>query len=261
MAHHHADFLLSNDKWFKGVSLHYGPEGQVYFLDWSDTGECHDYDITDRDHARIYTLSYKGTKHVDVDLSKASDAELVQMQRSNNEWYVQHARVVLRDRGLKDEATHTLRVMLDEDHNAVYRLRAMWTLHMCGALDHGRLMNALADQDEYVRAWAIQLLAEDKKPGEDALAKFATMAKEDSSALVRLYLASAMQRLPFEQRKAVMEALLAHGEDAADQNLPLMYWYALEPMVGADKKAAAQMLGKIKIAKVREFVARRMAVK
>jgi hypothetical protein len=58
-----------------------------------------------------------------------------------------------------------------------------------------------------------------------------------------------------------MEALLAHAEDATDQNLPLMYWYALEPVVGADKKEAAAMLGKIKIAKVREFVARRMTMK
>jgi hypothetical protein len=183
------------------------------------------------------------------------------MQRSNNEWYVRHARVVLRDRGLKDAATHKLRTMLDEDKNALYRLRAMWTLHMCGALDDGRLMNGLADPDEYIRAWSIQLLAEDKKPSTVALEKFAALAKGDPSPLVRLYLASAMQRTPLEQRRPTMEALLAHAEDATDQNLPLMYWYALEPVVGADKKEAAAMLGKIKIAKVREFVARRMTMK
>jgi hypothetical protein len=40
-----------------------------------------------------------------------------------------------------------------------------------------------------------------------------------------------------------------------------MYWYALEPVVGADVKGAAGMLGKVKIAKVRELMVRRMAAK
>jgi hypothetical protein len=57
----------------------------------------------------------------------------------------------------------------------------------------------------------------------------------------------------------VLEALLAHAEDASDQNLPFMYWYALEPVVGADKKAAAALLTKVKIPQVREYVARRMS--
>jgi len=261
VAKHRPDFLLANDKWFKGVSAHYGPNGEVYFLDWSDTGECHDYDITDRDHARIYRVTYKNTKKVDVDLTTESDDKLVEMQMLNNEWYVRHARIVLRDRGLKEDAKAKLTKIFDDDKDAVHRLRAMWTLHMCGGMDDARLTRALTDSDEYMRAWAIQLLAEDKKPSQATLEKFAAMAKDDASPVVRLYLASAMQRTPVEQRRPVLEALLAHEEDATDQNLPLMYWYATEPVVGADVKAAAGLLGKIKIAKVREFVARRMTMK
>ena len=62
-------------------------------------------------------------------------------------------------------------------------------------------------------------------------------------------------------RRRVLEALLAHEEDAKDQNLPYMEWYALEPVIGADKQAGAELLGKVKIAKVRELIARRMAMK
>jgi uncharacterized protein YbaP (TraB family) len=78
---------------------------------------------------------------------------------------------------------------------------------------------------------------------------------------VRLYLASAMQRLPVAQRVPVLTHLLAHAEDATDQNLPLMYWYATEPVVAADKKAAVQLLSVCKIPKVRQFITRRMATK
>jgi putative membrane-bound dehydrogenase-like protein len=261
VAHHRPDFLMANDKWFKGVSVQLGPDGSIYFIDWSDTGECHDYDITDREHGRIYRVAYKGTKQAAVDLTKLGDEQLVEMQTSKNEWLARHARTVLRDRGLREEAKGKLIMMYEKDANAVHRLRAMWTLHMCGAMDEARLLNGLADQDEYVRAWAIQLLAEDQRPSAGALEKFAAMAKADASPVVRLYLGSAMQRTPVEQRRGVLEALLAHEEDAADQNLPLMYWYALEPVVGADKKAAAGLLAKVKIAKVRELMARRMAMK
>ncbi|MDB5321006.1 MAG: putative rane-bound dehydrogenase [Phycisphaerales bacterium] len=261
LAHHRPDFMLANDKWFKGVSVQQGPDGSIYFIDWSDTGECHDYDVTDREHGRIYRVAYKGTKAAAVDLTKESDEKLVEMQTSKNEWLARHARIVLRDRGLKGDAKSKLTAMFDSDGDAVHRLRAMWTLHLCGAIDEGRLMKGLADSDEYVRGWAIQLLAEDKQPPTAALAKFEAMAKEDASPVVRLYLASAMQRTPIQQRRGVMEALLAHEEDATDQNLPLMYWYALEPVVGADKKGAVEMLSKVKIAKVRELIARRMAMK
>jgi putative membrane-bound dehydrogenase-like protein len=263
VAHHHPDFMLSNDPWFKGVSIHCGPAGEIYLIDWSDTGECHDYDVTDRAHGRIYRIAYKDTKWTDVDVTKLSDFQLVDAQTSNNEWLVRQARVVLRDRGpLKEEIALKLVRMFDGDPDPVHRLRAMWTLHMCGgAMDEKRLLRGLDDTDEYVRAWSIQLLAEDKHPSTQALSRFAAMAKADPSPVVRLYLASAMQRTPLDQRRPVLEALLAHAEDAQDQNLPLMYWYAVEGVVSADRAAGASMLGKAKIAKVRELIARRMAMK
>jgi hypothetical protein len=117
----------------------------------------------------------------------------------------------------------------------------------------------LQDSSEHLRAWAIQLLCENGKPSEAARAEFARMAREDKSPLVRLYLASAMQRLPPKQRVPVLAHLLAHTEDKDDQNLPLMYWYATEPVVAADRVAAVKLLTACKIPKVRQFITRRMA--
>jgi putative membrane-bound dehydrogenase-like protein len=260
VAHHGADFMLANDPWFKGVSVQYGLDGSIYFIDWSDTGECHDVDVTDRAHGRIYRVSYNGAKGEAVNLAEESDERLVAMQTWSNEWYVRHARVVLRDRGLTLAARAALRRLI-EGNDPLHRLRAMWTLHMCDELDEGTLAKCLGDSDEYVRAWAIQLLAEDNHLEGETLARFAVMAKEDPSAVVRLYLASAMQRTPVEQRRAVVEALVMHGEDADDPNLPMMDWYALEPLVGKDAHVAAALLPKVKLAKVRELIARRMAAK
>ena len=41
---HEPDILFAKDPWFRGIDLGYGPDGGVYILDWSDTGECHDHD-------------------------------------------------------------------------------------------------------------------------------------------------------------------------------------------------------------------------
>ncbi len=58
---HAPDFLLANDAWFRGVSLTYGPDGRVYVIDWSDTGECHENDAhgAHHDSGRIYKISLR----------------------------------------------------------------------------------------------------------------------------------------------------------------------------------------------------------
>ena len=161
------------------------------------------------------------------------------------------------------------------------RIRAMWLLESIhgfvpptleasrntllrgdrNAIDDTTALPLLKDEAEYVRAWTIQLACEDKNPSDVLLKEFAQMAREDKSPVVRLYLASALQRLPIAQRGEILEALLAHEEDAKDQNLPLMYWYAAEPLAGKDVATAARLLSKTKIPQVREFITRRMTAK
>jgi hypothetical protein len=61
------------------------------------------------------------------------------------------------------------------------------------------------------------------------------------------------------KRWDVIKGLVAHEEDAADHNLPCMYWYALEPLVGVDKVKALRLASEGKVPMLREFVARKMA--
>jgi hypothetical protein len=117
----------------------------------------------------------------------------------------------------------------------------------------------LSHKEEYVRAWAIQLLAEGKQPPAAALERFAALAASDPSPVVRLYLAAAAQRLPDDARWMVLDRLAQRGEDAADPNLPLMVWYALEPAVTSNPSRALALASRSKLPRLREFVARRIA--
>jgi hypothetical protein len=138
------------------------------------------------------------------------------------------------------------------------KLRGLWTLASVGGFTDYIAEKILKSEEEYIRAWTIQLACEDKKPSDALLKEFARMAREDQSPIVRLYLASALQRLPLAQRGEILEGLLARAEDARDHNLPLMYWYAAEPLAGQDTATAAKLLSKTKIPQVREYITRRM---
>ncbi len=264
---HADDFLNARDPWFRGISIQYGPDGGVYVADWSDTGECHDYDDVRRDNGRIYKITYGDPKSLPFDLATKSNQELFDLAlRGKNEWQVRHARRILAER----TATRgRLQVSLLDDGRQVpgsddpdRQLKAVWTYHALGRLQSWKLVLSLDAEDEWERAWAVRLLVDARVPVKlpaTTLARFATLARSDPSPVVRLALASALQRLAIADRWEVATALAARGDDAADANLPLMIWYAIEPMVAADPDAALKLAASAEIPLIRRYIARRFA--
>jgi hypothetical protein len=264
VARHGKDFLFANDAWFRGLELQYGPDGGVYVSDWSDTGECHDFDGATKESGRIFKITYGEPKAAaPIDLAKLGDAELVRLQLHKNDWHVRHARRVLQERAaagkLAAETHGGLMRLLATEPDIRRKLRALWALHATRGLDDALLTTLLDSPDEHLRAWAVRLHVEDRKAPPAAVEQFARMAASDPSPLVRLYIASSLQRLPHEQRWAAVEALASHADDAQDPNLPLMIWYAAEPLVPTNKARAAALMGKSKIPLLREHIARRLA--
>jgi len=60
VAKHGPDFMRCKDTWFRGIELSTGPDGNMFVIDWSDAGECHDNDGVHRTSGRIYKISYEG---------------------------------------------------------------------------------------------------------------------------------------------------------------------------------------------------------
>jgi putative membrane-bound dehydrogenase-like protein len=280
------DFLIANDRWFRGINLKYGPDGSVYLIDWYDKNACHrtNPEIWDRTNGRIYNVSYNGPAPVVkgaataslAKLARGNQHDLIEMLNHPNEWYVRMARRRLQEQeaaarlalpnprassgGTRVPAL--LQKQFDAADNVPQKLRVLWTMHAASGVSPElllQLLDANGPDDEYLRAWAIQLELEDNSASPEFLTKLAALAMKDPSPVVRLYLASALQRLPLTQRWPLAEALLSHAEDASDQNLPLVLWYGIEPLVPADPRRAITLAKGARIDRVARFIVRRAA--
>ena len=74
-------------------------------------------------------------------------------------------------------------------------------------------------------------------------------------------MASALRKLPLDERWE-LASHLAQGMDLAkDSVLPLMVWYGIEPSVVGNPGEALKLAGKSKMEKLRQFIPRRLAEK
>ena len=311
---HGQDILLSDDKWFRGMELSYGPDGGVFVADWSDTGECHESTGVHRTSGRIFKITCEGKRGsaapaapvgartvtggpLDTarvarglpggfDLAKLSSTELVSLQRHTNEWFARQSRLQLAERAAAgrdlEPERKQLRERVERESDVVLKLRALWSLHVIGGADKEFLRAQLKQKDEHLRAWAIRLLTDDwpldtvmsqrpprsasLQPGEfppatpdtRLMSDFIRLAKTDPSGLVRLVLASTLQRLPPLHRIELAAGLVSHAKDANDHNLPLLIWYGLIPVADADPSALARLAAKCELPLTRQCIARRL---
>ncbi len=196
---------------------------------------------------------------------------------------------------LKD-AIMGLGMLMDRDKNVVHQLRALWTLHAMGVIDEAFLLARLNHPNEHVRAWVVRFLTDvwpldtvmsgrPKQSAADETSKPAAqsvinrrpkvdqsflpspattrellhLASADSSALVRLTLATTLQRLPVTQRAELAIALVAHPEDAADHNLPALIWHGLIPVAESQPEALPKIANACALPLTRRLIARRLA--
>jgi putative membrane-bound dehydrogenase-like protein len=267
VGHHGPNFIDFNDSWSQIINLEAGPDGAVYMIDWYDKNQCHHTDPNghDRTNGRIFKVAYGDTRWAPVDLQKKTDGELINVAIQHGGWGSRHARRILQERAasnvaLKDSVAKTIsNPKLFQDPNSI--LRWLWTLHVTGgSVDKYRAPSQLDKfGKDWYYAWVVQMFCEDRAVTADQLRIFAGLAGQSFSPVVRLYLASAMQRLPVEDRWPIVEALYSHAEDANDHNLPLMVWYAAEPLPTKDFKRALALAESAKLPNILNFTVRRTA--
>ena len=75
--------------------------------------------------------------------------------------------------------------------------------------------------------------------------------------MVRLYLASALQRIDKAQRWPLATELMSRDEDASDENIPKLVWLAIEPLVKDQPAFALERASQSNVPLISRFIARR----
>ena len=286
---HQPDILKSDDPWFRGIEISQGPDGAVTILDWSDIGECHDQDGIHRSTGRIFKVSYGDTKQPNVDFAKATPTELVELQRSKNEWLVRMARWELRERAwkgvdLSSAAAAWEKLAAEADpvlalnaHSTLLAMRTVKGGDQPFAAQHAKhyaseAVVAEARQDVLARLIERELTTPLVRRN-NSLAKFGNhtgfiaaeeaceaailkLAGEPRGQRVRLAIASSLPHLSVEVRSLVAQHLLRYEQDTTDHNLPLLVWTGIRELPAADLIACAHVS---RIPKVTKLIARRIA--
>jgi glucose/arabinose dehydrogenase len=245
------DFVTSDDVWFRPVDMTVGPDGAVYIADWYDYNISHSspknrsqWYQPSRLDGRVWRVApgaLPPVKAGTIDLGKKSSDELVGLFAHPNDWYARQARRLLAER-CDQSVVPALRQLALENADQRLALQGLWSLYVTGALDAPLAAKALASPHEYVRAWTIRLIGDDRIVSPALLTELVHLARYDSSVVVRCQLACTAKRLPASQTMPIVEQLLARDEDAGDVQMPLLDWWAIEDKAVSDTPLVLKMV-------------------
>ena len=208
------NLMAGSDAWFSPVQAEVGPDGAVWVLDWYNfiiqhnpnpredwggfdaeggRGGAHVNPLRDKQHGRIWRVSYKGAKpYAPVKLSKRRPQELVSTLKNDNMFWRLTAQRLLVERDDTDISSALYDLVRDQsvDDAGINggAIHALWTMHGLGLLSGNNeaaaevALSALQHPSFAVRKNAAQVIPRDEK---SALAIINAGLHQDADLLVQ----------------------------------------------------------------------------
>jgi putative membrane-bound dehydrogenase-like protein len=247
IAHNARNFLASDDEWTSPIYGEVGPDGALWVVDWynyiiqhnptprgfrTGRGAAYETSLRDKEHGRIYRVSYKGafggasSTSPPSRLDKATPQQLVDTLQNDNMLWRMHAQRLLIERGKKDVVPALCELVrntkTDEIGLNAAAIHAVWTLHGLGALDGSdsqavaMATAALKHPSAGVRRAATMVL-----PRSDAGPLLSSGVLGDSDAQVRMAALLALAEMPpTEAAGKVVLTALREPRNADDRWIP-----------------------------------------
>ena len=235
--------ILTDDVSFRPVDIKVGPDGAIYVADLYEPQISHREHFSgqvDKTTGRIYRLQAKGAKPTTVgDLGKLTSDALVEVLRHPNKWHRQMALRLLgdrRDRNIIPKLKRNVR-----KNSGQFALECLWALYQTGGFDNAFATQMLEHEDQFVRAWTVRLLCDEKKVASEIAPQLAALAASESYVYVRSQLASSAKRIPAADALPIVRGLLTHDEDGEDLHLPLLLWWAIESKCQKDAASVVEL--------------------
>lgn len=250
------DFMLVKSPWFRGVDIKTGPDGTLYISDWSDNGECHDHDGIHRTSGRIYRIAYGTTAKYKPrqQLPELSSTELLKLVSDKNSWLARRALRLLQERQQTEK-----RLTKADVADAKLSLLATEALGLNDIEQLRSWLTAPAKQTDIEQLeHAVQLAASTPERRTALLSDLIKLSVSKPASNVLMSLISALRRFDAADRDVLATAILSDAANtsriANEENLTLMTWYGIEPLV-RDVKHARMLAA---IPKLQQFAVRRL---
>ena len=247
------DFMLVKTPWFRGIDIKMGPEGAMYVSDWSDNGECHDHDGIHRTSGRIYRIAYGTPKRKKLPVFNSDALDFM----GRYDWHGRHTMRLLQE----SAANGNVDISDDDGSDSPEGIIVQLLLGTeCLNISHNLYVEpALNSKDPMVLAQAIQLACCTSERRSAYIHTLTSIAGKEQPASVLMALVSVLQKLSNIDRSHLAEAILSCPPNAAtiaaDNQLTLMTWYGIEPVVF--NEGALALLDSIP--KLQQFAVRRLA--
>lgn len=228
IAQKEADFLRSNDPWFRPVDVKIGPDGALYVADFYNKIIGHyevalDHPERDRTSGRIWRIAYKGSKKnksskvpnwatatIDELLNGLSFPQLsIRMKAADqlvDVW--------------KEKAIKPVQALLENASTSeLAKVQALWILHRLDSLSDELHQQALRDTSLTVRIHAIRILGEQKQLN-DVYQSVVIQSLTDDSPFIQRVAAEVATKFPkFEH----IEPLLRLYQTTPQEDTHLKY--------------------------------------
>ncbi|MBX9584997.1 MAG: HEAT repeat domain-containing protein [Gemmataceae bacterium] len=227
------DFLVSGDKNFRPINMKWGPNGDIYLIDWHDQNPCHQAaaDSWDYERGRVYRIQLKGrpAKKTWALTGWHSQALRDLAFQSKDPWEYRTALRLLTERHEPNAGSAVKAGELFRSSLVTGSLNRRAALEASVNEAFVKYMAQNRRQDPGATSLAIRALVDRVAATPDHVALLAGLAGDQPSPVVRRELASAALRLADKHDvTTLVRALLAHKEDANDPVIPQLVWLAYE---------------------------------
>jgi putative heme-binding domain-containing protein len=215
------DFLTCDDRWFRPVAIHFGPDGALYVVDWYNKIISHNEvprEHPDRDKARgrIWRVRHRDQPRVSPpNLAALDDRALLARLGDANALVARLAWLEIGDRRAVGLVPELRQVASDADAGVGRRLGALWALENLTTVETALLQTLAKDRSAHLRREAVRIAAAQPRAEAEFLSVIGPRV-DDPHPAVRAAVGDALRRVRAASAR-VMERAAALGRGALDE--------------------------------------------
>ncbi len=195
-----ADFVTSEDRWFRPVAMAFGPDGALYIVDWYNKIISHnevprEHPDRDKTRGRIWRVRHRDqVRGAPPNLARLDDRALLAQLEAPNALVARLAWLEIGDRRATALVPELKQIIANTGAATGRRLGALWALENLQPVETAALRSLATEPDAHLRREAARIAAAQPRAEAEFLAIVTPLASDPQPA-VRAAVGDALRRV------------------------------------------------------------------